>query len=99
VDVQDIAAIHVAAILDPEVKHKRLQCWGHHANWNDFLAVLRELRPQREFVNDYPEYFQLSASADQSDFLAILKKWTGQNGYKSLRNSIKETIDSPYFHL
>ncbi|EGY22278.1 hypothetical protein VD0002_g3425 [Verticillium dahliae] len=58
VDVEDVAAIHVAAILDPEIKNARLQTWGHSSNWNEFFAVLREIRPHREFPADYPDpYF------------------------------------------
>ncbi|KAF4495700.1 Aldehyde reductase 2 [Fusarium agapanthi] len=41
VDVQDVALVHVAAILDPKVKEARLQTWGHKAHWNDFLPILR----------------------------------------------------------
>ncbi|RBR12483.1 uncharacterized protein FIESC28_08607 [Fusarium coffeatum] len=54
VDVQDIAVIHVATILDPEVKNARLQAWGHKGHWNEFLNILRELRPQRNFILNYP---------------------------------------------
>ncbi|KAH7200972.1 hypothetical protein BKA60DRAFT_612593 [Fusarium oxysporum] len=95
VDVQDVALIHVAALLDPEVKDARLQTWGHKAHWNDFLPILRELRPQRKFIPDYPETFYLKLSTDQSESVALLKKWAGQDGWKPLRQIITEAINNP----
>ncbi|KAF5631174.1 aldehyde reductase 2 [Fusarium tjaetaba] len=97
VDVQDVALIHVAAILDPEVKDARLQTWGHKAHWNDFLPILRELRPQRKFIDDYPETFYLKVSTDQSEPVALLKKWAGQEDWKPLRQIITEAINNPYW--
>ncbi|KAL4731029.1 hypothetical protein ACLX1H_003071 [Fusarium chlamydosporum] len=97
VDVQDIALIHVAAILDPEVKDARLQTWGHNAHCNDFLAILRELRPQRKFIPDFPKAFYLKFSTDQSESIALLKKWAGQDNWKPLREIIPETINSPHW--
>ncbi|KAF6513776.1 hypothetical protein HZS61_007101 [Fusarium oxysporum f. sp. conglutinans] len=95
VDVQDVALIHVAALLDPEVKDARLQTWGHKAHWNDFLPILRELRPQRKFIPEYPETFYLKLSTDQSESVALLKKWAGQDGWKPLRQIITEAINNP----
>jgi hypothetical protein len=95
VDVQDVALIHVAALLDPDVKDARLQTWGHKAHWNDFLPILRELRPQRKFIPDYPETFYLKLSTDQSESVALLKKWAGQDGWKPLRQIIAEAINNP----
>lgn len=98
-DVQDVALLHVAAVLDPEVKNARLQAWGHNSNWNEFLDVLRRLRPQKEFISDYPGPCYLTMSTDQSKSVALLKKWAGQDGWKSLKDSITENVESPLFHL
>ncbi|KAH7021909.1 aldehyde reductase [Ilyonectria destructans] len=84
VDVQDIATLHVAAILDPE---------------NDFLRTLRELRPQKDFIADYPDPYHLPISTSQSDSIAILKKWGDQEGWKPLRDSIVETVENSFFQL
>ncbi|KAF4957607.1 hypothetical protein FSARC_11246 [Fusarium sarcochroum] len=99
VDIEDIATLHVAATLDPEVKNARLQTWGHSTNWNEFLAILRKLRPEKEFMADYPDPYYLTISTDQSESVALLKKWAGQDGWKSLEDSISEGIESPYFQL
>jgi len=94
--VKDVALVHVAAILDPEVKNARLQSWGHSTHWNDILAILRERRPQTKFVDDYPEPYHLKVSVDQSESLALLRKWGGKDGWTSLVDSISENITNPY---
>ena len=91
-----MALIHVAAILDPEVKNARLQSWGHSVHCNDVLAILRELRPQKKFIDDYPEPCHLKVSVDQSESLALLRKWSGKDGWTSLEESISENITNPY---
>ncbi|KAF4959120.1 hypothetical protein FSARC_10833 [Fusarium sarcochroum] len=96
-NVKDIALLHVAAILDPEIKNARLQTWGNYAHFNEFLAILRELRPDRQFMDDYPETWHLTVSTDQSESVEILKKWGDQDGWRSLKSVIDEAINSPYW--
>ncbi|KAJ4004010.1 hypothetical protein NW766_011866 [Fusarium irregulare] len=97
VDVQDVALIHVAAILDPEVREARLQSWGHKAHYNDFLPILQELRPGRSFIPAYPETFHLKLSTDQSESAALLEKWASQDSWKPLKQIIIEAINNPYW--
>lgn len=99
VDVHDVAVLHVAAVLDPEVRNARLQTWGHSSNWNDFLHVVRELRPQKEFIPDYTNSRLLSITTDQSEPVALLKKWADQDEWKPLKDSIAEGINNPFFKL
>jgi hypothetical protein len=94
--VKDIAAIHVAATLDPTVTNARVQSWGHPTHWNEVLAVLRELRPNHDFVDDYPETYHISVSVDQSEALALLRKWTGRNDWIARRQSIVENVNTPF---
>jgi hypothetical protein len=96
VDVKDVARVHVAAVLDPDVKNVRLQSWGHSAHWNEILAILRELRPQKTLIEDYPKSYHLQVLVDQSDSEALLKKWSGQDGWTPLRQSVSENITNPY---
>ncbi|KAF4415180.1 hypothetical protein F53441_14654 [Fusarium austroafricanum] len=98
-DVEDIAILHVAAVLDPEVKNARLHSWGHLIHWNDFLAIFRSLRPQKEFIPDYPDPKYLTLNTDQSPSLELLKKWGGKDGWKSLKDSLTESVDNEYFQL
>ncbi|KAL2787947.1 hypothetical protein BJX66DRAFT_309711 [Aspergillus keveii] len=101
-DVKDVALLHVAAALDPDVKNARLQAWGHSANWNEILAILRELRPNKKFVDDYPDPHHLRVSIDQAESVALLNKWRqrpGKGGWTSLEDSILENITNPYLEV
>jgi flagellar motor component MotA len=97
--VKDVALIHVAAVLDPEVNKARIQAWGHSAHWNEILAILRRLRPEKKFVDDYPDAQHLKVSIDQTEAIELLKKWSDKpdkNGWTSLEESIFENITNPY---
>ncbi|KAI9168001.1 Aldehyde reductase 2 [Paramyrothecium foliicola] len=98
VDVKDIALLHLAAILDPDVKGARFHAWGHNANWNDMLPILRKLRPKREFIPDFPTSEHLAMSTDQDDCVALLNKWAGQTSWRSLEEIIEDNISNP-FHV
>lgn len=94
-----MASVHVAAVLDPEVRGARIQSWGHSVHWNEILAVLRKLRPLKKFVDDYPNPHHLKVSVDQSEAMALLKKWSdkpGKNGWSSLEDSVFDSITNPY---
>ncbi|KAJ9621827.1 hypothetical protein H2204_011743 [Knufia peltigerae] len=97
-DVKDVALVHVAAVLDPEVKNARLQTWGRSTHWNDVLGILRKLSPGKLFIDDYPDPYHLKVSVDQSESLALLKKWADKNDWTSLEDSISENINNPYLN-
>jgi hypothetical protein len=94
--VKDVALVHVAAVLDPKVENARLQAWGHSTHWNDILAILRRLRPQKKFIENYPGPQHIKVSVDQSDAIALLKKWGGKDGWTSLEDGVFENINNPY---
>jgi hypothetical protein len=60
------------------------------------IHILRKLRPQKKFVEDYPDPYHLKISVDQSDSVALLKKWAGKDGWTSLEDSVSESITTPY---
>lgn len=94
VDVKDVGLLHVAAVLDPEVKNTRLQAWAHKCNWNDILAIARRQCPERNLIDDLPGLSQLSVGADFSQPLALLKKWAGQDGWRALEQTVAENINA-----
>ncbi|KAH6951963.1 aldehyde reductase [Fusarium avenaceum] len=98
-DVGDVATLHVAAVLDPAVNNARLHTWGHRTHWNDFLTTIRRIRPQREFIEDWPKPQYLTMYTDQSESVDLLRKWGGQNGWKALETSITESVENEYFTL
>lgn len=90
IDVKDVALIHVAAILDPEVKHQRMQAWGYKGNWNDILTILRRLYPEHKFIDDLPGLSELSLTTDATLPLGLLKKWAGQDSWNTLEQAVTD---------
>ncbi len=99
VDVADVALLHVAAIFDPEVAGARIQAWGCHRDWNDAIAVLRNLEP------GYPDATQpffighdgVKRGQLYTKFLtvtSILKKWKNGAGWKSFEETIAESVET-----
>ncbi|PKK44525.1 hypothetical protein CI102_11133 [Trichoderma harzianum] len=87
VDVKDVAVLHVAAALEPEVNNARLQAWGHKCNGNDVLEIMRKHYPEHRFVDDMDNQTVLT-------FSALLKKWANQDGWKPLEQTVVENVDS-----
>ncbi|KAK5657960.1 hypothetical protein OQA88_2512 [Cercophora sp. LCS_1] len=92
VDVKDVGLLHVAAVLDPDVKDARLQAWATACNWNDVLAIMRRQCPERKLVDDLPGLSKLSLTADFSLPLALLKKWGGQEGWRTLEQTVTDNM-------
>jgi hypothetical protein len=97
VDVKDVAALHIAAILDPNTRDARLQVWGRASNWNEFLAVLRSLRPDKDFMQDYSETSVPTISTDQKQSVELLRKWTGQDDWRAVKEFVADSIETHYF--
>ncbi|KAJ4295303.1 hypothetical protein N0V90_007314 [Kalmusia sp. IMI 367209] len=92
VNVKDVALLHVAAILDPDVQNARIQPWAQFCDWNDMLTIMRKLLPQRKFIDDLPNLTELSLSTDTTQPLSLLKKWGNQDGWVSLEETVKENL-------
>lgn len=92
-NVRDVALLHVAAVLDPEVSHRRIHAWAQPFNWNDILAIMRESCPRKSFVDDLPTMGQLVGTVDDGLGLQLMKKWGGQEGWTSLVEGIKQNLE------
>ncbi|KAG7292043.1 hypothetical protein NEMBOFW57_002074 [Staphylotrichum longicolle] len=85
VDVADVALLHVAAIFDPDIAGERLHAWGCFRDWNDAIAVMRNLEPD---VPDVTQPFFIGDDGSKRGGLytrpgrvpAILKKWNRGEG-------------------
>ena len=93
INVSDVAVMHVAAILDPDVKNQRIFAWHTPFNWNLILATMRKLRPGHKFVDDLPDSEMLSGKVDDRLGLKLLKKWAGKDGWTSLEQGVKENLE------
>jgi hypothetical protein len=91
-NVKDCAMLHVAAVLDPDVKNERLIGWGQPCTWNDTVIIMRRLCPDRKFTDEIPNLDKYNITADDEKSLAVLKRWTGQDGWSSLEESIAQFL-------
>jgi hypothetical protein len=95
VDVIDDARIHViAAALDPTVKSERIFAFGHPFNWTKITAILKELHPEATSIPEPPkdELEDLSKIPNERG-AELLRKWYGQDGWKSLKQTIVENLE------
>ncbi|KAF6816903.1 NAD dependent epimerase/dehydratase [Colletotrichum plurivorum] len=53
VDVQDDAALHLAAAILPDVKGERLFAFAFPMNWDMILEILRKQNPGRKFAGNF----------------------------------------------
>ncbi|KAF4472550.1 Aldehyde reductase 2 [Fusarium albosuccineum] len=91
--VSDVAVIYVAAVIDPHVKHSRIQVLARSLNWNDCLAILRNAYPDVEFEDDFLSGNPTLTYNIENDLApGLLQKWAGR-GWIGLDRSITEVIE------
>ncbi|KAJ3545236.1 hypothetical protein NM208_g2616 [Fusarium decemcellulare] len=91
--VTDVALIHIAAMLDPDVKGRRIQVLAGSFNWNDCLDILRKAYPNRKFVDDFiPGNPTMAYKIENDIALGLIKKWAGRD-WLSLETCVTETVD------
>jgi nucleoside-diphosphate-sugar epimerase len=93
VDVRDTARVHVAGLLDPNTSGQRLWTFGEPYNWNQILSIYRRLYPNRKFIDDLEGVGVDKAIAPSKTAKDTLKVF-GQNGWTSLEDSIKASLES-----
>jgi hypothetical protein len=95
VNVQDVAALHVAATLDPMVISERLFAWAEPFSMNIVLNYLRCWYPNQNFPEDIPSQQPcLVKIGNESRVLHLLKKWAGRDNWISLEQGIHESLSS-----
>jgi hypothetical protein len=75
---------------------QRLQVWGRSLSWNAVLEVLREVRPQKEWLADLPTSELLGITVDQTLSEKVLNKF-GNREWIPLEQTLTENLNSPYF--
>jgi len=91
VDVDDVAKLHVAALLDETVDQQRI--WGATSPFSaaDFQEILKEVKPDYEErdVSAFAPRVDITIVNDAS--IKLLKKHYG-SGFTDLKTSIKANI-------
>lgn len=87
--------MHVVGLLHPEVKSERLFSFASTFTWNEFVSILRKLRPGNAVIPNPPD----NELRDLSDIVParraedLIKSFFGQF-WIGLEESIRAGIDS-----
>ncbi len=93
INIEDDAAVHIAALIYGDVKNERLFAFAYPYNWNDVLASFRKLYPNRKYRDDIPGQGRDLSKVANERAEELLKRLTG-HGWTSLEDTIKQTVDS-----
>ncbi|KAI9761179.1 MAG: hypothetical protein M1840_002011 [Geoglossum simile] len=92
VNVKDAALLHVAALLDPEVRNERIIAFAAPWAWNEILSIMRRARPdQRTIPEDIPDEGKDLSKVANARGEELLRGF-GLPGWTSLEDTIKENI-------
>ncbi|KAF4497365.1 secretory lipase [Fusarium agapanthi] len=90
--VTDVAIVHVAAAIDPDVQGQRIQVLASSFTWNDCLDILRKSCPNRSFVDNFISGDpKLIYNIENDIALDLLQKWAGRD-WISLESSVTEVF-------
>jgi nucleoside-diphosphate-sugar epimerase len=91
-DVVDTARVHLIAAVDGSVAGERILNYSYPFNFNDVLDLVRELRPGSRLPDNNPALGRDLRKVDNARGAELLKKWYGQNGWTSLKESLIQNI-------
>ncbi|GAA6022202.1 hypothetical protein JCM11491_002431 [Sporobolomyces phaffii] len=87
----DVALLHVGAAVLGSIENRRLFGVSDILTWNDILAILRRLYPERAMYDDFDERRKELTEYDTTASLDILRA-LGQTGWKSIEEAIGENV-------
>ncbi|KAL4879882.1 NAD dependent epimerase/dehydratase [Aspergillus karnatakaensis] len=95
VDVEDVARLHLIALLGEKVKSQRIFGFAGSRNWTDYIEALRKLRPNNRLIPDPPK----NEGRDGATILpaskaeALLGEFFGRKGWTSFEDSLSAGIE------
>jgi hypothetical protein len=94
-NVRDSALLHVAALLLPDVRSRRLFAATAPYNVNDVLSSLRSIYPSRTFLGDVKTHGVDGAIFDeQADAENLLRRMGKEDGWTGLNDTFQECCDA-----
>lgn len=93
VDVRDNARLHAALAIDTSYNKERVLAYAENYNWNKILAIARCIRPDLDTPADIDSKSEDLSIVDTKLALEILKKRFGQDGWISLEESLRGTLE------
>jgi nucleoside-diphosphate-sugar epimerase len=91
INIVDNAIVHVAALVYTDVQNERLFTFAYPYNWNDILAILRKLHPDRKFIDDIPDLGRDLSEVTNERAEELLKRWSG-HGWINLEQTVEQSI-------
>jgi hypothetical protein len=93
VDVEDVAILHLIALINPEVKHERIFGYAEPFNFNQMLAIFRKNFPDKQFHEDFPGIGKdISTITARERAIALLKEF-GRDGFRGLEESLLMNVE------
>jgi hypothetical protein len=93
VDVRDTARLHVAPLINPEIKNERLFAYNEVYDWEKVLGILHQLRPEWKNAEVFKESRKNLGTVERRQRTEeILRRDFGQPGLTSMRDSIEANI-------
>jgi len=92
INVKDTARLHVAGLTDPSQNNQRIFAFAAPFNWNDILAVLRELYPNRKISDDVPDLGRDLSVVPNGDAEDLLKLHFGRPGFTGLMETVRDNL-------
>ena len=94
VDVADDAKVHVAALIDKTVANDRIYAFAETFDWNDVIDAVKKARPEATTISEkLPPHGKDLSEVDNVQGAELLRKWFGQDGWKTLEDSVKENLE------
>lgn len=91
-DVEDIARLHLASLLFPDVNGERLVSYGGRLNLNDVLAAFRKFDRSRVLPDDIPNLPKDVGKIDNERATELLRR-LGRPGWVTLDESLEPLIE------
>ncbi|CAF9932570.1 MAG: hypothetical protein GOMPHAMPRED_006611 [Gomphillus americanus] len=91
INVQDIAKLHVGAVIFEEVANQRLLGLAGKYSFNDAIDFFHKVDPERSLPSKFEDVPEDTTEADTASALEVLKLF-GQNGFIGVEQTIKENI-------
>ncbi|KAJ9654684.1 hypothetical protein H2201_008957 [Coniosporium apollinis] len=93
INVEDDAKIHIACLADKTVNGERVLQFTHPFNWNDVLAVIRQLRPQAKTIEDIKGQQRDWSTVDNEIGAELLRKLWGRDGHRTFEESVRNNLE------
>ncbi|KAI1647603.1 aldehyde reductase [Daldinia loculata] len=97
IDVRDDAALHVAALIYPDVAGERLFGFAYPFTVNDVIQTLKALYPNHKFGQEISDAGKDLCSVANERAEELLKRLTG-HGWTSLADGLKDTAEALGIH-